>query len=90
LAGLRGAAGRVEIIWACAHLRGMVWQRSYGSDGWEFGGDRAALARLRSRPEDRRSHGLWSSSSVSLWGRAWCAVPAVLLVTHGVEKPSMS
>jgi hypothetical protein len=25
-----------------------------------------------------------------LWVRAWCATPYVLLVNHGVEKPSRS
>jgi hypothetical protein len=45
-------------------------------------------AGLRSGPEDQRSHSLWSSGSMGLWGEAWQAVLAVLLVNHGVEKPS--
>jgi hypothetical protein len=30
--------GRVEIMQSCAGLSGVVWQRSCGSEGWEFGG----------------------------------------------------
>jgi hypothetical protein len=69
-----------------AHLRGLVLQRSCGSEGWEFGG---ALAGLRSRPKDWRSHSLWSRGSAGLWGGAWHAALAVLLVNR-MEKTSTS
>jgi hypothetical protein len=41
-------------------------------------------------PEELRSHDLWRSVSVGLLGKAWHAMPAVLLVNHGMEKPSTS
>jgi hypothetical protein len=41
-------------------------------------------------PKDQTSHGLWSSDSAGLWGGAWHAGPAILLVYCGVEKPSRS
>jgi hypothetical protein len=69
---------------------GVVWQRLCRSEGWEFGGDPVALAELKSRPENWKSHGLWNSGSVGLWGRAWCAALTVLLANHGMEMPSTS
>jgi hypothetical protein len=39
-------------------------------------------------PEDQRSHEIRSSGSAGLWGRAWCAALAVLLVYGGIEKTS--
>jgi hypothetical protein len=48
-----------------------------------------ALAGLRSGSKDLRSHALQSNGSVGLWGRAWCAAPAILLVYCGLEKPSI-
>jgi uncharacterized protein YceK len=33
---------------------------------------------------------LWSRASTGLWGGAWNASSAVLLVNHDVEKPSTS
>jgi hypothetical protein len=49
-----------------------------------------SLGGLRSGPKDQRSHGLQSSCSMGLCGRAWHALLAILLVYGGVEKPSMS
>jgi hypothetical protein len=37
-----------------------------------------------------RLHGVWSSCSLGLWGGAWCATPAILLVYDGVERPPTS
>jgi hypothetical protein len=79
LVGFRGMVP-VEIVNVCGSL---TWQAL----GTRSGGDRAGL---RSGPEDQRSHGLQSTSSSGLWGRAWCAALAILLVYHGMEKPSTS
>jgi hypothetical protein len=73
--------------------RDMVQQRWCRPEGWESEGDlvglwSTALVELRSGPQDQRSHGLWSSRSSSLWGRAGHAALAVLSVNHGMEKPS--
>jgi hypothetical protein len=62
----------------------LVWQRLCRSEEWEFGvalpwwGWRAGL-------EDQRSHGLQSRGSMGLWGMAWHAAPAILLVYRDME-----
>jgi hypothetical protein len=49
-----------------------------------------ALVGLGAGPENQRSDGMQSSGSAGLWGRAWCAVLAILLVYRGLESPFTS
>jgi hypothetical protein len=82
--------GLAEIANVCGSLALRAHpRRSCGSEGWEFG---VALPwwGKGAGPEDRRSHGVWSSCSAGLWGGTWHAVPAILLVYGGVERPPMS
>jgi hypothetical protein len=97
-AGLRGMAwGRscVPVDIRPHRPEGNSPVRSCMPEGWDFGRDLVslwimALAGLRSRLEDQRSHCLWSSWSSGLWAGAWRAALAVLLLNHDVEKTSMS
>jgi hypothetical protein len=98
LAGMRGSAQwRGACLWIAGltGLKGTIQRRLCGSEGLVFGGApvglwSAALVGLRSGPEDWRSHGPWSRGSGGLRDGAWHAALAVLLVNHGVEKPSTS
>jgi hypothetical protein len=58
--------------------------------GWEFGVAQPWQGKGARLKEDQRSYGIWSSGSTSLWGRAFCAALAILLVYGGMERSSMS
>jgi hypothetical protein len=82
--------GLAEIVNVCGSLAlRLIPQRSCGSEEWEFRVAQPWWGR-RAGPEDRRSHGVWSSSYMGLWGRAWRAAPAILLVYGGVQRPPRS
>jgi hypothetical protein len=67
----------------------LVPWRSCGSEGWEFGVAQPWQGK-GAGPEDQRSHVMQRSGSGGLWGGAWHAAPAIVLVYGRVERPSMS